>query len=85
MPVDVPDLVGVNYCPCGQPHVISRRVWDQFRAVTAGLPPDETVTVAGSGSWKVPRVYVAVHGLKAVEVPALAERYGWPKIGNGRT
>jgi hypothetical protein len=28
----------------------------------------------------VPRVWIAAHGLKADELPALAERYGWKKV-----
>jgi hypothetical protein len=76
------DTVEVNYCPCGTPHLISRRVWKQFRAVTENLPPDETVTTP-AGSWQVPRVYIAAHGLIAAELPGLAQYYGWAPAGEG--
>lgn len=32
------------------------------------------------GTWLVPRVYIAKNGLKAVELPLLAKRMGWPKV-----
>jgi hypothetical protein len=76
----LPSQVEVNYCPCGKPHMIARSTWIQFKAVTANLPGDEKVTVAGVGSWLVPRVYIAAHGLKAAGLPALAEQYGWPRV-----
>jgi hypothetical protein len=64
---------------CGQAHTMSNEAWDAFSAVTQGLSPDVTVTVEGR-SWQVPRLYIACHGIKADEVPALAVRYGWPEV-----
>ena len=29
------------------------------------------------GSWNVPRIFIGMHGLKAIELPALAEKFGW--------
>ena len=70
----------ITTCPCGEPHAMSDSAWTAFCAVTTGKP--ETVNVqTGGRAWQVPRVYIAVHGLKAAELPALAERYGWPETG----
>jgi hypothetical protein len=63
-------------CPCGQVHELSAAVRAAYEGVTAGLPPEVAVVVEGR-AWLVPRIYIAVHGLKADELPGLAERYGW--------
>lgn len=65
-----------NACPCGEVHELSAAVRAAYEGVTEGLPPDVTVTLGGR-SWVVPRIYIAVHGLKADELPALAGKYGW--------
>lgn len=31
-------------------------------------------------TWRVPRVWIAMHGLKARELPELAERHGWDEV-----
>lgn len=36
-----------------------------------------TTVVVGDRSYRVPRHYIALHGLKAWEVPQLAVRFGW--------
>ena len=40
------------------------------------------IIVAGhpTVSYLVPRHYIALHGVKAAELPELAQRYGWTKI-----
>jgi len=63
-------------CPCGEIHELSAAVRAAYERVTAGLPPEVPVVVEGRG-WLVPRIYIAVHGLKADELPALAEEYGF--------
>jgi hypothetical protein len=64
-------------CPCGQVHELSARTRVAYANVTRGLPPDVVITTP-AGSWRVPRIYIAVHGLKAEELPALAARYKFP-------
>ncbi len=61
-------------CPCGRTHEVSAHV----AALIRDLGPDQPVTVLGAGTWAVPRVWIAVHGLKANELPALAGLHGWP-------
>jgi hypothetical protein len=65
-------------CPCGDPHTGDPRLVlvDQF--VERSGPTVEITTHAGC--WRVPRIWVALHGLKAWELPALADRYGWPAV-----
>lgn len=67
-------------CACGQPlHYTSDLAEAYVRAQVTKL--GETVLVTTfNGSWKVPRHYIALHGLKEVELPAFAIKYGWPKI-----
>jgi hypothetical protein len=63
-------------CPCGDIHELSAATRGAYENKTPGLP--ETVTIAVDGrAWLVPRIYLAAHGVKADELPALAERYGF--------
>ena len=64
-------------CPCGEAHELSAAVRAEYESVTAGLASSVPVKIPGVGCWLVPRIYVAVHGLRAQELPALAERYGF--------
>lgn len=59
-------------CPCGTTHVMPpalRQIILEKGTHTHVATPD--------GAWRVPRAYIAFHGLKAVELPMLATRYGW--------
>jgi hypothetical protein len=68
--------VSATACPCGEVHELSARVRAAYEAVTGGLPADAKIEIEGR-VWSVPKIYIAVHGLKAGELPALAEKYGW--------
>lgn len=69
-------------CPCGAEHpaesptamIVARLVEMKGETVV--------VHVDSAGSWEVPRAYIGWHGLKAQELPALAERYGWPRVAS---
>jgi hypothetical protein len=65
-------------CPCGAVHELSAGTRATFENVTAGLPLTVAVEVSGQ-RWLVPRIFIAVHGLKAAELPELATRYGFAK------
>lgn len=78
-------------CPCGSVHefpAVRRTIRGEMEpGVLARLlarRPHVKATIPG-GTWRVPRIWVAAHGLKADELPALAERYGWPKITAANT
>jgi hypothetical protein len=66
-------------CPCGQVHELRFEARIAYEKVTRGLPPDVVIKTP-AGVWRVPRIYVAVHGVRAAEMPALAERYGFPRL-----
>lgn len=65
-------------CPCGEVHELSAATRGAYEAVTAGLPAEVKVEAPG-GTWLVPRIFIAVHGLKAAELPGLAERHGFAR------
>ena len=74
-------LTEVDGCPCGDRHLMTARAAEALEHVTAGLPATVKVSAPG-GSWLVPRLYIACHGLKAADLPALAERYGFEREGS---
>jgi hypothetical protein len=72
--------VMVDGCPCGDLHPMSDAAHAQYVAVTAGQPETVRVNVEGAdGFYLVPRVFIACHGLKAAELPELAEAFGWER------
>jgi hypothetical protein len=72
-------------CPCGSVHE-----FPAARLTAHGIAPAVLADLLArrphpkvmppDGTWIVPRIWVAAHGLKADELPALAERYGWKKV-----
>lgn len=67
-------------CPCGQPvHYSDPMTEAAVDALVARLGVDVEVTTP-EGTWLVPRDYIALHGIKAAELPALAERLGFKKV-----
>ena len=69
----------VKGCPCGRTHHCSDRLWQKFLELTKGKP--ETVPVGNvRGAWRVPRLYIAMHGLAAEQLAELADRYDWERV-----
>jgi hypothetical protein len=67
-------------CACGKPlHYSNPELQAVVDALIANLGPEIVVTTP-DGSWKVPRHYIALHGLKAYELSAVAERLGFGKM-----
>jgi hypothetical protein len=61
------------------PHELDPRVAASLDQVTAGLP--ERVPVrAADRCWLIPRVYIALHGIRAWEFPAVARWYGFAEL-----
>lgn len=59
-------------CPCGRKH--------EAIGPVAQLIEDAGLTVkvvTPQGAWRVPRIYIAIHGLRASDMPMLARVYGW--------
>lgn len=67
--------VPLTRCPCGLSHDASEGV----RALLATVEPNVPVRTIW-GTWSVPRVFIAAHGLKAFELPMLARKYGFEKV-----
>lgn len=68
----------MNYkCHCGKTHKIDTKKpgWAAFIKFIDDYPPNIPVTI-GDGTWIVPRMYIAIHGLKGKELSLL----GFPKI-----
>lgn len=59
-------------CCCGKSHPVIVQV----EAIVEDKGVDVTIATV-DGSWRVPRRYIAHHGLRSVDVPELAEQYGW--------
>jgi hypothetical protein len=70
--------VSVIGCPCGASHQMDARTKAEYDKVTAGIDPLITVTT-GAGSWRVPRIFIACHGVKASELAEVAEQYGFDR------
>lgn len=71
-------MVSVIGCPCGDSHPMDARTKAEYDKVTAGVDPLITVTI-GAGSWRVPRIFIACHGVKPVELPEVAEQHGFER------
>lgn len=70
-----------DLCPCGQPlHYSDPVIRAKVEAMIADKGETQPVTVAGQGTWRVPRHYIALHGFKGWELPGLAGQYGWEKV-----
>jgi hypothetical protein len=65
-------------CCCGNQHYFSPVTVAYMARVLADKGPLQTVTTT-HGSWLVPRVYIAAHGLKETNVSELAETFGWQR------
>ena len=64
-------------CACGQPlHYTDPAIQARVQSLVDKL--GETVDVSVIGSWyKIPRHYIALHGIEASELPRLAEELGF--------
>lgn len=72
-------LVEVTNCCCGVVHRMKRRAWEQVQAATRDKA--DTVPVGtGIDCWRVPRIYIACHGISASELPKLADLYDWERV-----
>lgn len=73
-------MKATELCGCGERlHYVDREAETTVRALIRSYGPLITVEV-GRHAWRVPRHYIALHGLAAPELPELAERYGWERI-----
>ena len=75
-------MTSPQLCPCGKPlHYSDPSAQALVESMVATLGATVRVTVEDS-TYQVPRHYIALHGLKASELPALAQQYGFKKESN---
>lgn len=66
-------------CDCGRPlHYASKATRERMDALVAEMG-ETVIIVTTTGAWHVPRHFVALHGIQAPAVSALADFYGWSK------
>lgn len=70
---------GAYPCPCGLVHEPPARWRQAYATATGGKPPSVKLQIGGR-AWMVPRIYIAVHGVKAAELPGLATRLGFAEV-----
>jgi len=72
----------VDECCCGQDvtaHGLDGEMLFAIRCLIKGMDPFVPVTWRGR-TWRVPRWYIGLHGLKPIQLPALAKKYGWELV-----
>ena len=68
-------------CACGKPlHYSDPKIRAGVEDLIARLGPTIEVAVIGGKKFKVPRHYIALHGIKATELPELAARLGFEEV-----
>jgi hypothetical protein len=70
-------------CPCGIPVEAHGR--DSLQLVAAlriigQVGPLVRVTAREGETYVVPRIYIALHGVKGHELRGLARKYGWERV-----
>jgi hypothetical protein len=75
---------GLVLCACGRPlHYTDPEAERHVTELVAKLGPLISVTVTIHGrirQWKVPRHFIALHGLKAKDLPTLAQQYHFREV-----
>jgi hypothetical protein len=67
-------------CPCGlELHYSSLAARRYVERQVADLGETVIITTP-AGSWAVPRHFIALHSLKAADLPALAAQYEWEQV-----
>lgn len=78
MTADNPGL-SAGLCSCGRPlHYTDPAIEARVSALVESLGPDVVVEAEGV-EYRVPRHYIALHGIKAPDLPDLALDYGWAR------
>lgn len=74
-------------CACGRPlHYTDPYVRAIVEELIADLGPDITVRELETGrAWRIPRHYIALHGIKRGELRDLATRFGFTEVSDGWT
>lgn len=67
-------------CICGEDHEFHEDVFNLLMMNIVLIGATVEITIVGTGTWRVPRVYLAAHGVKANELPEVAARYGFERV-----
>lgn len=59
---------------------MSAQVWEVFADKTSGLPLTVIFEVPDGRRWSVPRIFIALHLPRIVDLPDLAAQYGFEPI-----
>lgn len=72
----------VEMCACGSPlHYSDPGIQKQIERLIEQLGPTLEIAVIGnSKKFKVPRHYIALHGIKATELEDIAMKHGFEEI-----
>lgn len=71
----------IDLCACGRPlHYTDDDLRDAIQTFVDELGETMPVRVIPDQVYLVPRHYIALHGIKAQELPELAKKYGWKKV-----
>lgn len=73
----------VHECDCGDVHEFAHAVRGDFERAIRKHGPLIEVNMCNNGSpaYLIPRIWIAAHGLQAVELGYLAVKYGWQRVG----
>lgn len=79
------DYTPTTKCVCGLPLHYTKdeegcKLHTMVEAFVHRLGPDTPVTTP-SGTWMVPRHYIALHGIRGSTLAEIAAQYGFKKIG----
>lgn len=73
----------VELCACGRPlHYTNPEIERQVRWLIAEHGETVEVHVLGVGRYRVPRHFIALHGLKSWELPYLVKEFGFELISD---
>lgn len=67
-------------CLCGRPLHYSDPSSERAVRQLIALHGETVVVGTSDGMWKVPRHFIALHGINANDLPALARRFGFEAV-----
>jgi hypothetical protein len=69
-------------CPCGKPlHYSNPQIRALVEGMIAATGEHVTITITETGrSYRVPKHFIALHGVKGCELPALVGKYGIEEV-----
>lgn len=66
-------LLTVN-CPCGNSHTFSTQEIQDYITKLVSENGEDVIVLTGNREYKVSRYYICFHGIKASDLPKLAEQ-----------